>query len=105
MGDGVIGVAAGESFRLSDSVFVNGHYLIKGVAGAIFWKLVSDYAELGRTEFSNRVLRLGPAVRLPDVTGCHSDPACITGQKTDVRVSPVSDHPEARNTPHPTRHR
>ena len=79
MGDGVIGVAAGESFRLSDSVFVNGHYLIKGVAGAIFWKLVSDYAELGRTEFSNRVLRLGPAVRLPDVTGCHSDPGVYYG--------------------------
>ena len=46
----------------------NGHYLIKGVAGGIFWKLASDYTRLGRTEFSNRELRLDPAIPLPDVT-------------------------------------
>ncbi|WP_341915269.1 GAF domain-containing protein [Polaromonas sp. YR568] len=55
-------------FRANDSVFVNDSYLIKGVAGAIFWKLASDYAQHGRTEFSNRELRLDPAIHLPDVT-------------------------------------
>lgn len=55
-------------FRANDSVFVNDSYLIKGVAGAIFWKLASDYARHGRTEFSNRELRLDPAIHLPDVT-------------------------------------
>jgi adenylate cyclase len=29
--------------------------------------LVADYTERGRTEFSNRELRLDPRVRLPDV--------------------------------------
>jgi len=43
-------------FRANDSVFVNDSYLIKGVAGAIFWKLASDHARHGRTEFSNREL-------------------------------------------------
>ncbi|TXT35772.1 MAG: putative GAF sensor protein, partial [Comamonadaceae bacterium] len=55
-------------FRTNDSIFINETYLIKGVAGAIFWKLVSDYVQQGRTEFSNRELRLDPALGLPDVT-------------------------------------
>ncbi len=55
-------------FRANDSIFINETYLIKGVAGAIFWKLVSDYVQQGRTEFSNRELRLDPTLGLPDVT-------------------------------------
>lgn len=55
-------------FRTNRSVFCNDSYLIKGVAGAIFWKLVSDFVQHGRTEFSNRELRLDPALGLPDVT-------------------------------------
>lgn len=51
----------------NDSVFLGEHYLIKGVAGAIFWSLVQDYTAQGRTEFSNRELRLDPRVRLPDI--------------------------------------
>jgi adenylate cyclase len=55
-------------FPANDSVFIGDDYLIKGVAGAIFWKLVNDYAQNGRTEFSNRELRHDPALRLPDIT-------------------------------------
>lgn len=55
-------------FGANDSVFINDTYLIKGVAGAIFWKLLRDFAQQGRTEFSNRELRLDPAIRLPDVS-------------------------------------
>lgn len=43
-------------------------YLIKGVAGAILWKLVRSYVDEGRTEHSNRELRLDPAIRLPDLS-------------------------------------
>jgi len=55
-------------FRANDSIFINDVYLIKGVAGAIFWKLVSDFVRDGRTVFSNRELRLDTALGLPDVT-------------------------------------
>jgi hypothetical protein len=54
-------------FASNDSVFLGDSYLIKGVAGAILWKLLRDHTELGRTEFSNRELRLDPAIGLPDV--------------------------------------
>ena len=55
-------------FAANDSVFINEAYLIKGVAGAILCKLLRDYREQGRTEFSNRELRLDPSLKLPDVT-------------------------------------
>ena len=56
-------------FAVNDTVFLDDEYLIKGVAGAIFWKLASDYALHGRTEFSNRELRVDPAIRLPELSG------------------------------------
>jgi len=53
-------------FAANDSVFIGEEYLIKGVAGAIFWKLLSEFCEQGRTEFSNRELRLDPSIGLPE---------------------------------------
>lgn len=55
-------------FAADHSVFLGNDYLIKGVAGAIVWKLVRDYVEAGRSEFTNRELRLDPSLRLPDVS-------------------------------------
>ena len=55
-------------FPANNSVFIEDDYLIKGVAGAIFWKLVSDYTLHRRTDFTNRELRLSPSLRLPDIT-------------------------------------
>jgi adenylate cyclase len=54
-------------FRSNGSVFVDGQYLIKGVAGAILWKLVRDHQSSGRTDFSNRELRLDSSIGLPDL--------------------------------------
>lgn len=54
-------------YRSNNSVFLNDGYLIKGVAGAIFWKLLNDYQQRGRTEFSNRELRLDASIGLPEV--------------------------------------
>ena len=48
-----------------NSVFLDHEYLIKGVAGAIFWKLASEHVAHGRTEFTNRELRHCPELRLP----------------------------------------
>jgi hypothetical protein len=50
-----------------DSVFLDEAYLIKGVAGAILWKLVRVFVQEGRDAFSNRELRLDKRLGLPDV--------------------------------------
>ncbi len=54
-------------YRADQSIFIDNEYLIKGVAGAILWKLLRDYSALGRDEFSNRELRHDVSLRLPDV--------------------------------------
>ena len=55
-------------FAANSSVFLDQHYLIKGVAGAIFMRLLRDYLRDGRVDFSNKELRLDPALGLPDIT-------------------------------------
>jgi putative methionine-R-sulfoxide reductase with GAF domain len=50
-----------------DSVFLGDDYLIKGVAGQVLWLMARDHVERGRTQFTNRELRLDPRLRLPDV--------------------------------------
>lgn len=55
-------------YRENGSVFLDDDYLIKGVAGSIFWTLLRDYADKNRTEFTNRELRLDSRLRLPDIS-------------------------------------
>jgi adenylate cyclase len=50
------------------SVFINGDYLIKGVAGAVLWRILNDYNERGRIDFSNRELRLDARLGLPEIS-------------------------------------
>jgi len=55
-------------YPVNDSMFIDDEYLIKGVAGAILWKLAREFAAGRRTEFTNRELRLDPSLHLPDIS-------------------------------------
>jgi adenylate cyclase len=55
-------------YAVNDSVFIDDEYLIKGVAGAILWKLAREFSSGRRTEFTNRELRLDPSLHLPDIS-------------------------------------
>lgn len=50
-----------------DSVFINGRYLVKGVPGRLLMHMLAIHQSEGRTEFTNRELRLADTLRLPDV--------------------------------------
>jgi adenylate cyclase len=79
----------------TSSIFIDDDYLIKGVAGAIFWKLVRDYEASGRTEFSNRELRADPEIRLPEFSENLEARLVLlkrrlNEQSRDIRIEPVA---------------
>ena len=48
-----------------DSVFIDDAYLVKGVPGRIFRKMVQAHIS-GRSEFTNKEIRLDASLQLPD---------------------------------------
>lgn len=73
----------------NDSVFLDGQYLIKGVAGSILWALLRDHAQSGRSAFSNRELRLDPRIRLPDVSDNLEARLILLGRRLVERQAPI----------------
>lgn len=71
------------------SVFLGDDYLIKGVAGSIFWTLLNDFADRKRVEFTNRELRLDPRVRLPDVNDNLEARLILLSKRLLERAAPV----------------
>jgi hypothetical protein len=52
-------------FESDGSIFLDEEYLIKGVAGRILWRVLSNYSKDKRDEFSSKEIRLDPEVGLP----------------------------------------
>ncbi|MBL0374528.1 GAF domain-containing protein [Rhizobium sp. KVB221] len=50
-----------------DSIFIGNDYVIKGVAGRLLAYLIDRSISEGRSEFTNREIRLTEALRLPDL--------------------------------------
>ncbi len=54
-------------YKADDSIFIDDAYLIKGIAGRIFWKLLRSYTDNGRVAFTNKEIRLDASLQLPDI--------------------------------------
>ncbi len=52
-------------YQADDTVLCDSAYVVKGAPGRILWSMLKAHAESGRTEFSNRELRLDESLELP----------------------------------------
>ena len=83
-------------FKADHSIFLDEDYLIKGVAGAIFWKLVQIRQHEGRDQFTNRELRLAPDLSLPDIADNLEARLVLLQRRLAERASGVRMHKTGR---------
>jgi adenylate cyclase len=76
-------------FQVDGSTFVDGDYLIKGVAGRILWSLLQQHENEGRIEFSNREVRRDPTLEMPEFRDNLESRLILLKRRLDEREAPI----------------
>jgi predicted pyridoxine 5'-phosphate oxidase superfamily flavin-nucleotide-binding protein len=76
-------------FAVDGSTFLDGDYLIKGVAGRILWSCLNHYQREQRVEFTNKEVRLDPTLELPDFRDNLDSRLLLLKRRLDERAAPI----------------
>lgn len=75
--------------QYDDSIFIDDTYVIKGVAGRLLVYMLERYLAEGRSEFTNREIRLADTLRLPELKDNLETRLLLLRRRLDERASPV----------------
>ena len=76
-------------FGIDGSTFLDGDYVIKGVAGRLLWSLLRQYDGEGRVDFTNKEVRLDPTLDLPDFRDNFESRLILLKRRLDERDAPI----------------
>lgn len=76
-------------FRHDDSLFIDGDYLIKGVAGRLLMHFLAAHARDGRRDFTNREIRLEPSLRLPGLKDNLETRLILLRRRLEEKAAPI----------------
>jgi adenylate cyclase len=71
------------------STFIDDEYVIKGVAGRLLWKLASEHVTTGRASYTNREVRLDPALDMPSFRDNFESRLVLLKRRLEERDSPL----------------